>query len=182
METEMDVKQKVDSDYLRKPFAADKGEARELSEGEQRRQRFESLISRFGINSIMMSIPSIAKALGLTPATLYGYIRSGKFFLPHRAVNGTLMVATDDFLNWCCSRDLETPAYAVDGFGGGLGGSKLATTKPANQKIRREYVRVETDRKIAREAVDQAAASMVAKAMSRIHSGDPAARPISQCK
>lgn len=69
-----------------------------------RRDLFWSMMQRMGINTLLVSIPTIARALGYSPATLYGYISRGTFFLPHRVVNGSPMVAVDDLVDWLASR------------------------------------------------------------------------------
>lgn len=75
--------------------------------GAIRRERFQLLLTRHGIDTAMISIPKVARVLGYAPATLYGYIKAGSFFLPYRVVNGSPMVAADDFLDWCSSRESE---------------------------------------------------------------------------
>ena len=60
----------------------------------------ERLRTEFGISSLVISIPTIARLLGVSPATLHGYIRKGSFFLPYRTVNKTPMVSVDDFVSW----------------------------------------------------------------------------------
>lgn len=69
-----------------------------------RRQRSREWLVAHGIDTMMVSVPKIARALGYSPATLYGYIKSGTFFLPHRLVNGSPMVALDDLLDWVCDK------------------------------------------------------------------------------
>ncbi len=70
----------------------------------ERRDLFWSMMQRMGINTLMVSIPTIARTLGYSPATLYVYISRGTFFLPHRVVNGSPMVAIDDLVDWLASR------------------------------------------------------------------------------
>ena len=72
-----------------------------------RRERFQLLLTRHGIDTAMISIPKVARVLGYAPATLYGYIKTGSFFLPYRVVQGSPIVAADDFLDWCSSRESE---------------------------------------------------------------------------
>jgi hypothetical protein len=69
-----------------------------------RRQRSREWLVAHGIDTMMVSVPKIARALGYAPATLYGYIKGGTFFLPHRLVNGSPMVALDDLLDWVCDK------------------------------------------------------------------------------
>lgn len=75
--------------------------------GASRHERFQLLLTRHGIDTAMISIPRVARVLGYAPATLYGYIKAGSFFLPYRVVQGSPMVAADDFLDWCSSRECE---------------------------------------------------------------------------
>lgn len=80
--------------------------------GISRRERFQLLLTRHGIDTAMISIPKVARVLGYAPATLYGYIKAGSFFLPYRIVQGSPMVAADDFLDWCSSRACEVSPQA----------------------------------------------------------------------
>ena len=80
--------------------------------GISRRERFQLLLTRHGIDTAMISIPKVARVLGYAPATLYGYIKASSFFLPYRIVQGSPMVAVDDFLDWCSSRECEVSPQA----------------------------------------------------------------------
>ena len=80
--------------------------------GISRRERFQLLLTRHGIDTAMISIPKVARVLGYAPATLYGYIKAGSFFLPYRIVQGSPMVAADDFRDWCSSRECEVSPQA----------------------------------------------------------------------
>lgn len=80
--------------------------------GVSRHERFQLLMTRHGIDTAMISIPKVARVLGYAPATLYGYIKAGSFFLPYRIVQGSPMVAADDFLDWCSSRECEVSPQA----------------------------------------------------------------------
>ncbi len=62
------------------------------------------LAARLGLDSLLVSIPRTARALGYAPSTLYGYIAKGAFFLPCRMVNGSPMVVLDDLIDWLASR------------------------------------------------------------------------------
>lgn len=78
-----------------------------------RRRRASEWLVAHGIDTMMVSIPKIARAMGYSPATLYGYIKAGRFFLPHRLVNGSPMVALDHLLDWVCDKAREVRADAV---------------------------------------------------------------------
>lgn len=131
----------------------------------ERRQQFEVLLAKHGIDTVMVSIPRIARALGYAPATLYGYIKNGDFFLPYRVVQGSPMVAVDDFLNWCCSRESEV-----------LPGSKQSGQRP---KVEREtpkrrfseVVRIidnAEENLTNKELMDKERSLLMSKALSRI--------------
>lgn len=134
----------------------------------ERRQQFEVLLAKHGIDTVMVSIPRIARALGYAPATLYGYIKNGDFFLPYRVVQGSPMVAVDDFINWCCSRELEvTP-------GNSLGGRKQRVEQSAERKSASEITKAEMDEEgklSKRELIDQETSTVLARAMSRLGIG-----------
>lgn len=134
----------------------------------ERRQQFEVLLAKHGIDTVMVSIPRIARALGYAPATLYGYIKNGDFFLPYRVVQGSPMVAVDDFLNWCCSRESEvmpSNSHSVQ---------KLRVRQSASRKVASEIPRpgmVEEDKLSERELIDQETSEVLARAMSRLAMG-----------
>lgn len=134
----------------------------------ERRQQFEVLLAKHGIDTVMVSIPRIARALGYAPATLYGYIKNGDFFLPYRVVQGSPMVAVDDFINWCCSRELEvTPSNSRRG-------QKQRVRESASRKVASEIPKQEMDEEdklSERELIDQETSTVLARAMSRLGIG-----------
>jgi hypothetical protein len=65
----------------------------------------DALMRRFGIDSALIGVPKLARALGMGTSTLYTYMRCGTFFMPYRMVNGTPMVKVDDFIDWYLSSD-----------------------------------------------------------------------------
>jgi len=69
----------------------------------RRARALDMLASRFHIEAAFLTVPKIARILGLAPSTIYGYIRAGVFFIPHRMLNETAMVSLDDFVDWYCS-------------------------------------------------------------------------------
>lgn len=134
----------------------------------ERKQQFEVLLAKHGIDTIMVSIPRIARALGYAPATLYAYIKNGEFFLPYRVVHGSPMVAVDDFINWCCSRELEvTP-------GSSRRGHKQRVEESAPEKFASVIPKAEMDEEdklSKRELIDQETSTVLARAMSRLGIG-----------
>jgi len=134
----------------------------------ERKQQFEVLLAKHGIDTVMVSIPRIARALGYAPATLYGYIKNGDFFLPYRVVQGSPMVAVDDFINWCCSRQLEvTP-------GNSRRGHKQRVRESASRKVASEIPKQVMDEEVRlseRELIDQETSTVLARAISRLGIG-----------
>jgi predicted DNA-binding transcriptional regulator AlpA len=63
------------------------------------------LSSRFQIDALLVPVPKLARALGLSPSTVYAYMRQGTFFLPFRMVNTTPMVRLDDLVDWYLRED-----------------------------------------------------------------------------
>lgn len=61
----------------------------------------ERLRREFHISALFIPVKTVAAVLGLSPSTIYAYIRVGDFFLPYRLINKTPMVALDDLVNWC---------------------------------------------------------------------------------
>lgn len=74
----------------------------------------ESLMHRLGIDSALVGVPKLARAIGLGSSTIYAYMRDGRFFMPYRLVNGTPMVRVDDLVDWYLSPDFDVrPTVAV---------------------------------------------------------------------
>lgn len=63
------------------------------------------LMSEFGIDSVFVGVPKLARILGLASSTIYGYMRRRVFFIPYRMINTTPMVRIDDLVHWYCSPD-----------------------------------------------------------------------------
>lgn len=80
---------------------------------EARRRLFVrmSLIREFGLDSAFIGVPKLARILGLSPNTVWSYMRQGKFFIPYRKFNTSPVVCIDDLVDWYCGRgDLVLPA------------------------------------------------------------------------
>lgn len=70
----------------------------------ERRLAFrERLRTEFYVTTFFIPVKTVAAVVGMSPSTLYGYIRDGLFFLPYRRINKTPMVAVDDLVAWICS-------------------------------------------------------------------------------
>lgn len=72
-----------------------------------RRECIDMMMANFGVDAALVSVPKLSKVLGIAPSTLYGYIKSGKFFMPHRMVNQSPMVTIDDLIDWYQGRGEE---------------------------------------------------------------------------
>lgn len=64
-----------------------------------------TLIQMFHLESAFIGVPKLARILGVTPNTIWSYMRQKKFFIPYRMFNTTPMVCIDDLVEWYCSRD-----------------------------------------------------------------------------
>lgn len=73
------------------------------------------LIRDFDISSSFVKVPTLAKVLGVTPATVYAAMREKRFFLPHRLVCSSPAVKLDDLAQWFCDTENETPAVDAEG-------------------------------------------------------------------
>ncbi|MES2242122.1 MAG: hypothetical protein V4639_04540 [Pseudomonadota bacterium] len=85
------------------------------------------LADQFDIDNAFVKVSKLSKILGLAPATIYGSMRKGTFFIPHRMLGSTPAVRFDDLVDWYCSdaaeRDLPfpTPARRIDSSEGPTG-------------------------------------------------------------
>lgn len=58
------------------------------------------LAREHGIDTAFVRVGALAKILGLSPATIYGAIRQGRFFMPHRMLCSSPAVKLDDLARW----------------------------------------------------------------------------------
>ncbi len=83
------------------------------------------LIHQFHLESAFIGVPKLAAILGVSPSTVWGYMREGKFFIPYRMFNKTPMVCVDDLVDWYCAPQdviaqrpapiLARPAVPIEG-------------------------------------------------------------------
>lgn len=109
----MDVEGQVDGAGAASAEGAGGGAAREAAEraSERRRERAREVMAReFRIDSALIDMPKLARIMGMSAATLYGYVRAGKFFMPCRVVNGRPLVTFDDLVDWYCGGASMEPA------------------------------------------------------------------------
>lgn len=64
-----------------------------------------TLIQQFHLDSAFIGVPKLASILGLSPSTVWGYIRERKFFIPYRMFNKSPVVCIDDLVDWYCASD-----------------------------------------------------------------------------
>lgn len=60
----------------------------------------EQLSLRYGVDSEFVRVKTLAKIIGLAPATIYTHIREDSFPIPFRHLGGAPMVRVDDLLRW----------------------------------------------------------------------------------
>ncbi|MDP9154668.1 MAG: hypothetical protein M3O74_10500 [Pseudomonadota bacterium] len=71
-------------------FAAERVRVREL------------LRTDHGVKSMFVRVQSLSRILGIPAATIYGAMREGRFFLPHRLIFSAPVVKFEDLVDWCC--------------------------------------------------------------------------------
>ncbi len=125
----------------------------------ERRSCLDMLMSRFGIDSVLVSVPQLARALGMSRSTIYSRLDADDFFIPHRNVGRSPVFTVDDVVTWYLSggKRAEPAGRAANGAGQsercGRDAASIAMTSGA-ESGRRER--------------DMAVDAMVAKAMARI--------------
>lgn len=65
-----------------------------------RRSCLDLLMSRFGLDAALVSVPQAARVLGMSKTTIYASIKAGKFFIPHRLVGASPVLTIDDVVTW----------------------------------------------------------------------------------
>ncbi len=94
-----------------KESGASAGDTLEAREARKRLFVKMSLTQEFGLDSAFIGVPKLARILGLSPNTVWSYMRQGKFFMPYRKFNTSPVVCIDDLVEWYCGRgDLVLPA------------------------------------------------------------------------
>lgn len=69
-----------------------------MEDGEQLTR--EHLASRYGVEAEFVRVKTLAKIMGLAPATIYTHIRQDSLPIPYRHVGGAPMVRVDHLLRW----------------------------------------------------------------------------------
>ena len=65
-----------------------------------RRSCLDMLMSRFGLDAALVSVPQLGKMLGMSKSTIYASIKSGKFFIPHRLIGASPVFTIDNVVAW----------------------------------------------------------------------------------
>lgn len=78
---------------------------------DDKRQRTRDMLRReFGIESAFVRVPELARVLGLAPCSIYGAMRRGTFFIPHKLLLTSPAVKLDDLVDWYCADPLGVRA------------------------------------------------------------------------
>lgn len=76
----------------------------------------DMLTERYGIRSMLVSVPQLAKALGISRSTIYAAVKAGRFMIPHRVVGQSPMFTTRDLADWYLAdqrSNIDQPARAT---------------------------------------------------------------------
>lgn len=65
-----------------------------------RRSCLDMLMSRFGLDAALVSVPQLAKVIGMSKSTIYASVKAGAFFIPHRLMGASPMFTIDDVVTW----------------------------------------------------------------------------------
>lgn len=98
-----------------------------------RRSCLDMLMSRFGIDAALVTVPQLAKALGRSKSTIYASVKAGRFFIPHRMVGDSPMFTIDDLVTWYLSEGKPCPDSA-DAREGPSGAAEADPTEPRESK------------------------------------------------
>lgn len=77
-----------------------------------RRSCLDMLMSRFGLDAALVSVPQLGKVLGMSKSTIYASIKAGTFFMPHRLVGASPVFTIDDVVTWYLTGSAGPEAHA----------------------------------------------------------------------
>lgn len=60
------------------------------------------LAAKHGITADFVRVGTLARIMGMAPATIYTAMRQGRFCIPHRMVGAAPLVKLDDLVEWYC--------------------------------------------------------------------------------
>jgi hypothetical protein len=96
--SEPTVRSSQDRSESEAQFAAERARVREL------------LRTDHGVKSMFVRVQPLSRILGIPAATIYGAMREGRFFLPHRLIFSAPVVKFEDLVDWCCQpMDFKRP-------------------------------------------------------------------------
>lgn len=73
-----------------------------------RRSCLDMLMERFGIDAALVSVPKLAKAIGMSRSAIYASLKADKFFISHRMVGQSPMFTVDDVVSWYRGGQIKT--------------------------------------------------------------------------
>lgn len=79
-----------------------------MNEAMERRACLDMLMSKFGFDAALVSVPQLAKAFGISKTSIYAQVRSGAFFIPHRMVGSSPTFTIDDVVSWYMRGQVNT--------------------------------------------------------------------------
>lgn len=82
-----------------------------VREALERKACLEMFMDKFGIDAPLVSVPKLAKVIGMSRQWVYGQIKAGTFFLPLRMVGDAPLIPVDALIDWylgCPARTAET--------------------------------------------------------------------------
>ena len=79
-----------------------------MNEAMERRSCLDMLMSRFGFDAALVSVPQLAKAFGISKSNIYAQVRVGAFFIPHRMVGSSPTFTIDDVVSWYMKGQVNT--------------------------------------------------------------------------
>lgn len=65
-----------------------------------RRSCLDMLMSRFGLDAALVSVPQLGKVIGMSKSTIYANVKAGRFFIPSRLLGASPMFTIDDVVTW----------------------------------------------------------------------------------
>ena len=71
-----------------------------MREALERKACLEMFMDKFGIDAPLVSVPKLAKVIGMSRQWVYGQIKAGAFFLPLRMVGGAPLIPVDALIDW----------------------------------------------------------------------------------
>ncbi|PHV06974.1 hypothetical protein CSQ96_13490 [Janthinobacterium sp. BJB412] len=74
----------------------------EPTQADERERARLTLAAKHGITADFVRVGTLAKIMGMAPATIYTAMRQGRFCVRHRMVGAAPLVKLDDLVAWYC--------------------------------------------------------------------------------